>query len=82
MSETTKTQPGQDAIQATVEHASKAAEETVAMGREVVALWLGVTRNAVEAAAGSLRVTSELIAGLADSVSELSDRVEGGNEQR
>jgi hypothetical protein len=44
-------------------------------------LWLGVSRTAIDAAAKTLTTTSEMISSLAESMGELSDRVEGSNKK-
>ncbi len=74
----------QDKIQSTVEEnvnaaidqVSKTAESAATLGRKVTALWLGVSRTAIEAAADTLATTSEMISSVAESMGELSDRVD------
>jgi len=53
------------------------AEDVLSMGRKVTALWLGVTRTAIEAAAKTLSATADVISTLAESMGELAKRVEG-----
>ena len=48
----------------------------MSLGRQVTALWLGVSRTAIEAAAKTLTSTSELISSFADSMGELSRRID------
>ena len=75
----------QDKIQSTIEEnmnaavdqVSKTAESVTTLGRKVTSLWLGVSRTAIDAAASTLKTTSEMISGIAESMGELSDRVEG-----
>lgn len=67
----------EDNVNAAVDQVSKTAEGAVTLGRRVAALWLGVTRTAIDAAANTLTSTSEVISALAESMGELSDRVEG-----
>ncbi|MCZ6807023.1 MAG: hypothetical protein O7F08_08730 [Deltaproteobacteria bacterium] len=76
MTEQQKTYNTEETINAALEHASKTAESAVTLGRKVTALWLGVTRNAIDAAAATLKTTSDMITGISESVSELSDRVD------
>ncbi len=64
-------------VNAAVDQVSKTAEGAVTLGRRVAGLWLGVTRTAIEAAASTLASTSEVISALAESMGELSDRVQG-----
>ena len=64
-------------VSAAVDQVSKTAEGAVTLGRRVAGLWLGVTRTAIDAAAKTLTSTSEVISALAESMGELSDRVEG-----
>ena len=65
-------------VNAAVDHVSDAAGAAVDLGRQVTALWLGVSRTAIDAAAKTLTTTSEMISSLADQMGELSDRIEGG----
>ena len=76
MTEQQKTYNTEETINAALEHVSKTAESAVTLGRKVAALWLGVTRNAIDAAAATLETTSDMITGISESVSELSDRVD------
>ncbi len=76
MTEQQKTYNTEETINAALEHVSKTAESAVTLGRKVTALWLGVTRNAIDAAAATLETTSDMITGISESVSELSDRVD------
>jgi methyl-accepting chemotaxis protein len=76
MTEQQKTYNTEETIKAAVEQVGKTAENAVTLGRKVTALWLGVTRSAVDAAAATLKATSDMITGVSDSVSELSDRLQ------
>ena len=76
MTEQQKTYNTEETINAVLEHVSKTAETAVTLGRKVTALWLGVTRSAIDAAAATLKTTSDMITGISESVSELSDRVD------
>jgi len=67
----------EDNLNAAVDQVGKTAEGAVTLGRRVAGLWLGVTRTAIDAAASTLSSTSEVISALAESMGELSDRVEG-----
>lgn len=67
----------EDNLNAAVDQVGKTAEGAVTLGRRVAGLWLGVTRTAIDAAANTLSSTSEVISALAESMGELSDRVEG-----
>jgi hypothetical protein len=64
-------------VNAAVGQVTKTAEDALSMGRKVTALWLGVTRSAIEAAAKTLSATAEVISTLAESMGELAKRVEG-----
>lgn len=75
MTEQQKTTNTEETINAAVEQVGKTAENVVTLGRKVTALWLGVTRSAIDAAAATLKTTSDMITGVSESVSELSDRV-------
>lgn len=76
----TDTQTTQQAIQqnvnAVADQVTDSAQAAVAVGRQVTALWLGVSRTAVEAAAKTLTTTSELISSVAESMGELSERID------
>ena len=63
-------------VNAAVDQVAGAAEAAVSLGRQVTALWLGVSRTAIEAAAKTLTSTSELISSFADSMGELSRRID------
>lgn len=67
----------EDNLNAAVDQVGKTAEGAVTLGRRVAGLWLGVTRTAIDAAANTLSSTSEVISALAESMGELSERVEG-----
>ncbi len=69
MTEQQKTYNTEETINAAVEQIGKTAENAVTLGRTVTALWLGVTRSAVDAAAATLKATSDMITGVSDSVS-------------
>jgi len=64
-----------------VAQVTKTAENATTLGRKVAALWLGVSRTAIEAAANTLTTTSEMITSVAGSMGELSERVEGSDEE-
>ena len=68
-------------INTAVDQATKTAETAVTFGRKVTALWLGVSRSAIDAAAATLTTTSELISKVADSMGELSTRIEGHSRE-
>ena len=64
-------------VNAAVDHVTEAAGAAVSLGRQVAGLWIGVSRTAIEAAAKTLTTTSEMISTLADSMGDLSKRIEG-----
>lgn len=64
-------------VNAAADQAGKTAEDVVTLGRKVAGLWLGVTRTAVEAAANTLTSTSEVVSAIAESMGDLSDRLQG-----
>jgi hypothetical protein len=68
-------------INAAAEQVSEAAGAAVSLGRQVTALWLGVSRTAIDAAAKTLTSTSEMISSLANSMGELSERIEGSTKK-
>ena len=68
-------------MNAAVDQVSKTAENVTTLGRKVTSLWLGVSRTAIDAAASTLKTTSEMISGIAESMGELSDRVEGSKKE-
>ena len=68
-------------MNAAVDQVSKTAESVTTLGRKVTSLWLGVSRTAIDAAASTLKNTSEMISGIAESMGELSDRVEGSKKE-
>ncbi len=68
-------------VNAAVDQVSKTAESVTTLGRKVTGLWLGVSRTAIDAAAKTLTTTSEMISSLAESMGELSDRVEGPKKE-
>jgi hypothetical protein len=76
----TDTETTQQAIEqnvnAVADHVTDTAQAAVAVVRQVTALWLGVSRTAVEAAAKTLTTTSELISSVAESMGELSERID------
>ncbi|UCF48547.1 MAG: hypothetical protein JSU89_15505 [Myxococcales bacterium] len=63
-------------LSAAVDEVAKTAESAATLGRKVTALWLGVTRTAIDAAANTLKSTAEMISGVAKSMGELSKRVD------
>ncbi len=68
-------------VNAAVDQVTDAAEAAVSLGRQVTALWLGVSRTAIEAAAKTLTSTSELISSFADSMGELSERIDDATKK-
>jgi hypothetical protein len=76
--EQTQTTKIEENVNAAVDQVSDAAGAAVDLGRQVTALWLGVSRTAIDAAAKTLTTTSEMISSLADQMGELSERIEGG----
>ena len=82
MSELEKTQARVKAnVDAAVHQVNKTAETAASLGRKVSALWIGVSRTAIDAAAQTLTTTSELISGVADSMGKLSERIEGHSKK-
>ena len=75
MTEQQKTTNTEETINAAADEVSKTVENAVTLGRKVIAVWLGVTRSAIDAAATTLKTTSDMITGISESVSDLSDRV-------
>ena len=67
----------QDNLNVAATQAGEMAGAAVSLGRQVAALWIAVSRTAIQAAAKTLTQTSEMISSLADSMGELSKRVEG-----
>jgi len=59
----------------------RTAESVTTLGRKVTGLWLGVSRTAIDAAASTLKSTSEMIGSIAESMGELSERVEGSDKE-
>jgi hypothetical protein len=68
-------------VNAAVDQVTEAAGAVVSLGRQVTALWLGVSRTAVDAAAKTLTTTSEMISTLAKSMGELSERIQGSTKK-
>jgi DNA-binding ferritin-like protein len=68
-------------VNAAVDQVADAAEAAVSLGRQVTALWLGVSRTAIEAAAKTLTSTSELISSFAESMGELSERIDDATKK-
>jgi len=68
-------------VNTAVDQVSKTAESVTTLGRKVTSLWLGFSRTAIDAAASTLKTTSEMISGIAESMGELSDRVEGSKKE-
>jgi hypothetical protein len=68
-------------VNAAVDQVGKTAENVTTLGRKVTGLWLGVSRTAIDAAASTLKSTSEMIGGIAESMGELSERVEGSDKE-
>ena len=63
-------------VSAAAEQVSEAAGAAVSLGRQVTALWVGVARTAIDAAAKTLTSTSEMVTTVAKSMGELSDRLD------
>jgi len=68
-------------VNAAVGQVTEAAGAAVSLGRQVAALWIGVSRSAIDAAAKTLTTTSEMISTLAKSMGELSERIEGSTKK-
>lgn len=68
-------------VNAAVDHVTEAAGAAVSLGRQVAALWIGVSRTAIDAAAKTLTSTSAAISTLAESMGELSKRIEGTSKK-
>ena len=68
-------------VNVAVDQVGKTAEGVVTLGRRVAGLWLGVTRSAIDAAASTLNSTAEVISALAESMGELSERVQGSTKK-
>jgi phosphate uptake regulator len=71
----------QENVNAVVDHVTEAAGAAVSLGRQVTALWVGVSRTAIEAAAKTLTATSNVISALADSMGDLAARIEGATKK-
>jgi hypothetical protein len=71
----------EDNVNAAADQVGKTAQGVVTLGRRVAGLWLGVTRTAIEAAASTLTSTSEVGSALAESMGELSDRLQGSTKK-
>jgi methyl-accepting chemotaxis protein len=71
----------EDNVNAAADQVGKTAQGVVTLGRRVAGLWLGVTRTAIEAAASTLTSTSEVVSALAESMGELSDRLQGSTKK-
>jgi hypothetical protein len=76
----TERQTTQNAIEenvnAAIDQVTETAQAAASVGRQVTALWLGVSRSAMEAAAKTLTATSGLISSVATSMGELSERID------
>ena len=59
-------------VNVAVDQVTEAAGAAVSLGRQVTALWLGVSRNAIDAAAKTLTTTSEMISTVAKSMGDPS----------
>ncbi len=68
-------------VNAAVDHVTEAAGAAVSLGRQVAALWIGVSRTAIDAAAKTLTSTSAAISTVAESMGELSKRIEGTSKK-
>lgn len=71
----------EESVNAAVDQVGKTAQSVTTLGRKVTGLWLGVSRTAIDAAASTLKTTSEMISSIAESMGELSDRVEGSEKE-
>jgi hypothetical protein len=71
----------EDTVNAAVDQVNETAQAAVAHGRQVTALWLGVSRTAIDAAAKTLTATSELISSVAQSMGKLSDRIDDASKR-
>jgi hypothetical protein len=71
----------EESVNAAVDQVTEAAGAAVSLGRQVAALWLGVSRAAIDAAAKTLSTTSEMISSVADSMGELAERIEGSTKK-
>lgn len=63
-------------VNVAVDQVTGAAKAGVSLGRQVMALWLGVARSATDAAAKTLTKTSETISSVAKSMGELANRID------
>jgi len=63
-------------VNAAVDQVTGTAKAAVSLGRQVMALWLGVARTATDAAAKTLTTTSEMISSVAKSMGEISNRID------
>lgn len=77
MTEPQKMQTVQTEHNAAADPVTDAAKAVASLGGQVTALWLGVARTAVQAAAKTLSSTSEMIGTVAKSMEDLSSRIEG-----
>lgn len=77
MTEQYKTQTKvEENVNAAVDQVTDTAKAAVSLGRQVIALWLGVARTATDAAAKTLTTTSEMISSVAKSMGEISNRID------
>ena len=77
MTEQYKTQTKvEENVNAAVDQVTDTAKAVVSLGRQVIALWLGVARTATDAAAKTLTTTSEMISSVAKSMGEISNRID------
>lgn len=77
MTEPKKTQEAiEDNVNAAVDQMAETAQAAAEVGRQVTALWLGVSRTAIEAAAATLTTASEMVSSFADSIGDLSERID------
>jgi hypothetical protein len=63
-------------VNAAVDQATEVAGAAASLGRQVTALWVGVARTAIDAAAKTLSTTAETISTVAKSMGELSERID------
>lgn len=68
-------------VNAAIDQGGDAAQAAVVQGRQVAALWLGVSRAAVDATANMLTATAELISSVAESMGKLSDRMDDASKR-
>lgn len=68
-------------LNAAVDQATEVAGAAASLGRQVTALWIGVARTAIDAAAKTLTTTSDAITTVAKSMGELSNRIDDAGKK-